>query len=100
MDMQAELLTLLVVSVVGQSFFAPFEVEVAGWRKVLKWSFVVALTIGAQRLIGHAAVAVPIVLGLLGLAIHFWWCQRNGIHPLRATPRKRYYTLRGWEWPD
>lgn len=45
-------------------------------------------------------VLVPAALGLLGLSLHFWWCSRNGIHPFRALPRRRYYELRGWQWPD
>ena len=31
---------------------------------------------------------------------HFVWCRRHGIDPLRATPRRRYYELRGWTWVD
>jgi hypothetical protein len=100
MDMQPELLTLLLVAVVGQSVFAPFEVESAPWRKLLKWSVVVAITLGARRLIGHAATAIPIVLGLIGVAFHVWWCRRHAIDALRATPRRRYYELRGWRWVE
>ena len=46
------------------------------------------------------AIALPVALGGAGLTFHFVWCQRNGIHPLRATPRRRYYQLRGWTWPE
>ncbi len=45
-------------------------------------------------------VLVPAALGLLGLSVHFWWSSRNGIHPFRALPRRRYSELRGWQWPD
>jgi hypothetical protein len=99
-DIQPELLTLLIVAILGQSAFAVFEVETARWRKLLKWTLVVALTLGARPLIGHAAVAIPIVLGVAGVAFHVWWCRRNGIHALDATPRKRYYQLRGWRWVE
>ena len=32
----------------------------------------------------------------VGLVAHFWICRRWGIHPLKATPRDKYYRLRGW----
>jgi hypothetical protein len=36
----------------------------------------------------------------LGLVVHLVWCRKNGIDPLRATPRRRYYEMRGWDWPE
>ena len=27
-------------------------------------------------------------------------CRKHGIHPLHATPRRRYYELRRWEWKE
>jgi hypothetical protein len=41
---------------------------------------------------------VPVFFFGLGIAFHCWWCIKNDIHPLRATPRRRYYELRGWDW--
>lgn len=35
-------------------------------------------------------------LPMTGTAFHLWWCARNGIDPLTAEPRDRYYELRGW----
>ena len=95
-----ELAVLLGVHIVGAGVFAVFEGETAAWRKILKWSLVAFLTLAASRWIGHAAVAIPLGLGLLGLTFHFWWCRRNGIHPFHATPRRRYYELRGWTIPE
>ncbi len=60
----------------------------------------IGLTLVLTRFIGHWAAVVPVGLGLLGLTFHFIWCKRNGIHPIRATPRRRYYELRGWEWHE
>ena len=95
-----ELLVLLGLAVVGPGTFAVFEVETPAWRKVLKWSILSALTLLAARWIGHAAVWIPAVAAAAGLTFHVYWCRRHGIHPLRATPRRRYYELRGWAWPD
>lgn len=100
MGIELELLVLLGVSIVGTSVFAPFEVETAAWRKVVKWVVVSGATLALYGWVGHRALAVPLVLGAVGLAFHFWWCRRNGIHAFRATPRRRYYELRGWDWPD
>lgn len=92
-----ELAVLLGIHIVGSGTFAVFEGETAPWRKILKWTLLSLLTLGAARWIGHAALAIPIGMGLLGLGFHFWWCSRNGIHPLHATPRRKYYELRGWQ---
>jgi hypothetical protein len=98
--MVLELSVLLALVTIGPAVFAVFEVESAPWRKVLKWGIVIALTLGLHRLIGHWSVLLPVILGAAGLTFHFYWCRRNGIHPWRATPRRRYYQLRGWDFPD
>lgn len=94
-----ELAVLLALVIVGTGTFSVFEGETAAWRRILKWGIVTGATLLAVRWVGHAAVAIPIGLGLAGLTFHFYWCRKHGIHPLHATPRRRYYELRGWEWP-
>lgn len=61
---------------------------------------VAGLTLVTYYWIGHWALLVAIGPAFLGLIIHFKWCKANNIHPLKATPRKRYYELRGWQWPE
>jgi len=100
MGIELELGVLLVILVVGSSVFAAFEVETPAWRKALKWSLVIGLTLGLTGPMGHWALVVPVGLGVVGTTFHFWWCRKNGIHSLRATPRRRYYELRGWEWHE
>jgi hypothetical protein len=98
--MTLALAVLFVLIIVGTSTFAVFEVETPPWRKATKWGLVLVLTLLAQRRFGSIAVALPVILGLAGLTFHFIWCRRNGIHPLKATPRRKYYALRGWQFPD
>jgi len=98
--MTLELSVLLAVSVIGQSFFAPFELETPTWRKVLKWAIVIALTLGLRAVAGHWALLVPVLGGIAGVTGHTLWCRRHGIDPLRATPRRKYYELRGWTWVE
>lgn len=100
MGIELELGVLLGLTVIGTEIFAPFEVETPIWKKLVKWSFVIALTLGLYRYIGHWAAVVPVSLAALGLSVHFVWCGKNGIHPIRATPRRRYYELRDWEWHE
>jgi hypothetical protein len=52
------------------------------------------------ELVTLLAIAFPVAAGLAGATFHFTWCRRNGIHPLYATPRRRYYELRGWMWRE
>ena len=100
MGIELELGFLLVFQIVGTGIFAPFEVETPPWKKIVKWGVIAALTIGLYQLIGHWSILVPTAVGLAGLTFHLIWCKKNGIDPLRATPRRRYYELRGWQWPD
>lgn len=97
---ELELAVLLVLAILGTEIFAPFEAETPIWKKLLKWTITVSLTLGLYPFVGHWAAIVALTLGLLGLAVHFSWCAKNGIHPIRATPRRKYYELRGWEWPE
>lgn len=99
MGIELELAVLLAIAIVGPAVFAVFEIETPWWRKVLKWSLVCGLTLGLYQVVGHWAVAFPVGAGLAGAAFHVWWCRKHGIHPLRATPRDRYYRLRGWSGP-
>ncbi len=100
MGIELELGVLLGLLLLGAEIFAPFEIETPVWRKILKWSVVIALTLILYRFIGHWALLAPVGLGTLGLVFHFVWCRKNGIHSLRATPRRRYYQLRGWDWHE
>ena len=97
--MTVELFVLLGFAIVAQSAFARFEIETPVVRKIFKWSAMSALTLGLSLVIGHWALLVPVLLGAAGTTFHIVWCRRNGIDPLRATPRRRYYELRGWPWP-
>lgn len=74
--------------------------ETAPWRKLTKWLVITGGTVGLYALLGHWALAFPTALAVLGGTVHFVWCRRNGIHPFRATPRRKYYELRGWAWYD
>ncbi len=97
---ELELAALLGLAILGAEIFAPFEVETPPLRKILKWSLVVGITLGLYPWIGHWSLAVLVGMASIGLTVHSVWCRKNGIHPLRATPRRRYYELRGWNWHE
>lgn len=100
MTVTLELATLLALAILGPAFFAPFEVETPGWRKALKWTVVCGLTLLLRRWVGHWALLLPAFAAVIGLTFHFSWCRKHGIDPVRATPRRRYYALRGWTWSE
>lgn len=100
MGIELELGTLLLIAVIGQASFAVFEVETPAWRKILKWLVVIGLTLGLTRVVGHWALVLPIAGGAAGVIGHAIWCRRHGIDPIRGTPRRRYYELRGWAWHE
>jgi hypothetical protein len=100
MGIELELFMLLVLQLLGTEIFGEFERGTPAGRKVLKWAIVHGLTIGLYFVIGHWALLIAPTLAALGLTVHFAWCGKNGIDPLRATPRRKYYELRGWPWPE
>ncbi len=100
MGVELELYVLLVILTVGSSVFAVFEVETPWWRKLLKWSIVIAGTVGLYNAAGHVALLLPIVAAGAGALFHVMWCRKHGIHPIEATPRRKYYELRQWDWPE
>lgn len=97
MGIELELAVLLAIAIVGAEVFAPFEVQTPVWRKLVKWAVVCGLTLGLYGVLGHGAAFVPVGFALVGLAFHIHWCRKHGIHPWKATPRRRYYELRGWD---
>jgi hypothetical protein len=101
MNMSFEVLALFILHTLGVAVFGKFEAETAWWRLTLKWIVLFTLTYGLYSFFGHAiALSVVLLLAPVGLAFHFWWCRKNKIHPIHATPRRKYYELRGWKWPE
>jgi hypothetical protein len=100
MGIELELAVLLAIAVLGQASFAVFEVETPTWRKIVKWALVIGLTLTLRLFVGHWALLLPIAGGIAGVVGHTVWCRRNGIDPINATPRRKYYELRGWAWRD
>ena len=100
MGVELELIVLLALQTLGMGVFAVFEVETSAWRKVLKWAIVILVTLGLYGWVGHWALLFPATAALAGGTVHVLWCRKHGIHPLHATPRRRYYQLRRWEWKE
>ena len=99
--MEAELLTLFIFHTLGVAIFGRFEAETAWWRLALKWSILLLVTWLLFTNYGHT-VALSFIgfLIVAGLTFHFIWCYHNHIHPVKATPRKKYYELRKWKWEE
>jgi len=38
--------------------------------------------------------------GVVGGTVHVLYCRKHGIHPVHATPRRKYYELRNWAWQE
>lgn len=98
MGIELEWFSLLILHVLGTSIFEAFEVETPWWKLTTKWGIVIGLTYLVFHFFGHWAMVVVLLPALAGGVFHFRWCARHGIDPWRATPRKKYYELRGWAW--
>ena len=88
--------TFEAIHCLGQTLFAKFEIETPQWRKILKWTILHGGTIGLYFLVGHWALLFPLAGMAVGCIVHATWCRTHDIDPWRATPRERYYELRGW----
>ena len=100
MGIELEWFTLFTVHVLGTSIFTPFEVETPWWRLALKWVIVAGATVLVYMWAGHWALLVIAAAGTIGATVHFVWCRKHDIDPRHATPRRRYYELRGWAWHE
>jgi len=98
--MELELLTLLILHIVGISIFGKFESESPWWRHVLKWIIIITITWVSWYYMGHYSLIIIGVLSVVSLIVHFVWCHQNGINPIQATPRRKYYNLRKWSWKE
>lgn len=100
MGIEIELSELLIVQLLASNLFGRFEIETPALRKIIKWLIIDALTVGLYFWVGHWAAIFPLIGILPGTIFHFIWCKKNGIDPFKATPKKKYYELRGWKWVE
>jgi hypothetical protein len=99
-DFSIELGALLVFQLLGTTIFGKFEVETSVPRRLCKWLILSATTIALSLWIGHWALLFPLAVLILGMSVHLVYCRKNNIDPINATPRRRYYELRGWQWVE
>jgi len=97
---EVELGVLLAVQTLGTGMFGRFEGETPAWQKILKWTTLILVTVGLSTVVGHWALLLPAAMLAAGAFVHIGWCRKHGIDPIRATPRRRYYELRGWQWTE
>ncbi len=100
MGIELELSVLLFMLTIGMVVFGRFEVERPAWRGLLKWAIIILGTVGLYQLVGHWSLLLPAAGFVVGGTVHTVWCRKHSIHPINASPRRRYYELRGWTWPE
>jgi len=101
MTMEKILLTLLICQTLGFAVFGKFESEAPWWRSPLKWSAIIGVVWTVNVYFGETVTFIFLgVLYAIAMIIHIAWCRSHGIHPVNATPRKKYYELRGWTWRE
>jgi hypothetical protein len=95
--MPLEFVIATAVLIVGHFSFRGFQGETPRVRTLQKWIVYWGLVVILTVAVGRPWSLVWTVSPVLGLIVHFVWCFRNGIHPLTAEPRDRYYAARGWQ---
>ena len=91
---------LLFRMTVGMGVFGRVEVGRPAWKGLLKWAIFIFGTVGLYQLVGHWSLLFPAAGFVVGGIVHTVWCRKHSIHPIYASPRRRYYELRGWAWPE
>lgn len=97
MGIAPELSGLLLFQLLGSAFFSKFEIETPPLRTIFNWLVIDAITVGLYFLIGHYSMLFPFLIAVIGMIAHVSICKKEGIDPVKATPRKKYYKLREWE---
>lgn len=100
MGIELELYFLLATLTLGMVIFGRFEIETPAWRRVLKWAIIVLGTVGLYEVVGHWSLLFPTAGLVIGSTVHIVWCRKHGIHLINASPHRKYYELRGWEWRE
>ncbi|HCN84865.1 MAG TPA: hypothetical protein DIT07_14795 [Sphingobacteriaceae bacterium] len=97
--METVLIVLLFLQTFCNTVFGRFEAETP-FRMFRKWVVIDCLIIGLYYYISLWTLGVLFVLLIAGLGLHFYVCRKYGFDPIKATPRKKYYEFRKWEWPE
>lgn len=100
MGIEIELGALLFIQTIFISAFAKFEAETPVIRRIVKWFIIDSIAIALYFFFGNWSMLFIVLSLVPGTIYHFNWCKKNGIHPWKATPRKKYYELRKWEWME
>ncbi len=101
-SMPIVLLVLLAIQILRTSILGRFEIETPIWKRLLKWivMYGVTITVAFCFALGLWPLVFPVGWTVLDTVRHLVFCRREGIHPIYATPRKKLYELKGWEWPE
>ncbi len=95
-----ELSVLLLIQLLAHTFFVQFEIGAHPLKRIMKWLVIDGVTIGLYFLVGHYALIFPLATMLIALTIHLVVCRKWWVDPFRATPKKKYYEMRGWKWEE
>lgn len=96
-----EIAIITTIFAVGNIIFGNFETHTPKLRRIGKVFLVTALAVGISVLAGRTWFYVFLgAMGLLFVVVHGWWLPKQGIHPITAEPKDRYYKLRGWKYLD
>jgi hypothetical protein len=93
-----EIAVIMGIFAFGNILFGHFEEQTPKWRRVAKVFLVTGLAVGISAVAGKAGFyALLAAFAAFFAVVHGWWLPKQGIHPLTAEPKERYYKLRGWK---
>lgn len=96
MNIYFDLFVSAIAMLLGVLLFGKFEQAGSTRRRIVRAAILVGGTGVLSYFFGHWSLLLPLGASSAGAVFHFWWCWKNGIHPLTAEPYDRYLQLRGW----
>lgn len=92
----ADIVFVIAGWLIGNVIFRNFERHAPLWRRIVKFSVLLAVLIGIGVLGGRPAFYLALAALALGMMLlHLWWFPKHGIHWRTAEPRDRYLELIG-----
>jgi hypothetical protein len=99
--MLVDVIAVTAILVFGNIKFRHFDPQMPLWKRVAKTFVAVALTGIISSYFGRIGVLIAVGIAAIPVIfIHAIWLPRHGVNGWTGEPRNKYYSLRGWNWPE
>ena len=98
MSHKAEVITGVGLAIAGNYIYWEFAKDETTAKRIVKYGIYAAIAAGLTKKFGRPHNMFFIAgLPILGAVGHTILMKKDGINPITAEPKEKYYGLRGWE---